>query len=55
VVIHYKQADSSTELSDNRTGASLVLGDAWRVNPSDDLILALESLLGSANVKISFK
>jgi DNA polymerase-3 subunit alpha len=55
VVIHYKQADASTELSDNRTGASLVLGDTWRVNPSDDLILALESLLGSANVKISFK
>jgi len=32
----------------------LTLGDEWRVNPSDDLMLALETQLGSSNVKIVF-
>ncbi|WP_394128718.1 DNA polymerase III subunit alpha [Shewanella maritima] len=45
VVITYSQDDAQGQLR---------LGDEWRVNPSDDLMLALESLVGSQNVKITF-
>lgn len=38
----------------NAAAGRLVLGDEWRVNPSDDLMLALETQLGSTNVKIVF-
>jgi DNA polymerase-3 subunit alpha len=45
VTIHYAQTHASGKIT---------LGDEWRVNPSDDLMLALESMLGSTNVKIVF-
>ncbi|MBR9726803.1 DNA polymerase III subunit alpha [Shewanella intestini] len=45
VVITYTQQGAQGQLQ---------LGEQWRVNPSDELMLALETLLGSANVKISF-
>ncbi|MGX9460981.1 DNA polymerase III subunit alpha [Shewanella sp. A14] len=45
VVIHYSKPEASGKLT---------LGDEWRVNPSDELMLSLESMLGSNNVKIVF-
>ncbi|MGK0410234.1 MAG: DNA polymerase-3 subunit alpha [Shewanella psychromarinicola] len=45
VTIDYAQPQASGKIT---------LGDEWRVNPSDELILALESMLGSTNVKIVF-
>lgn len=45
VVINYTKQQAS---------GKIVLGEEWRVNPSDELMLALESMLGSTNVKIVF-
>ncbi|MBB1318279.1 DNA polymerase III subunit alpha [Shewanella sp. SR43-4] len=45
VTINYAQDHASGKIT---------LGDEWRVNPSDELMLALESMLGSTNVKIVF-
>ena len=45
VVINYSKQQAS---------GKIVLGEEWRVNPSDELMLALESMLGSTNVKIVF-
>ncbi|UAL45034.1 DNA polymerase III subunit alpha [Shewanella inventionis] len=45
VVINYVKPEASGKIT---------LGDEWRVNPSDELMLALESMLGSNNVKITF-
>ncbi|QBF84211.1 DNA polymerase III subunit alpha [Shewanella maritima] len=40
--------------SQNSAQGQLQLGEQWRVNPTDELMLDLETLVGSANVKISF-
>jgi DNA polymerase-3 subunit alpha len=45
VVINYVKPEASGKIT---------LGDEWRVNPSDELMLSLESMLGSNNVKITF-
>ncbi|MGI2180297.1 DNA polymerase III subunit alpha [Shewanella frigidimarina] len=45
VVINYTKQQAN---------GKIVLGEEWRVNPSDELMLALESMLGSTNVKIVF-
>ncbi|QDE31838.1 DNA polymerase III subunit alpha [Shewanella polaris] len=45
VVINYTKQQAS---------GKIMLGEEWRVNPSDELMLALESMLGSTNVKIVF-
>ncbi|MGS0681160.1 DNA polymerase III subunit alpha [Shewanella sp. 125m-7] len=45
VVINYAQPQSQ---------AQFTLGDNWRVNPTDELMLALESLAGSGKVRIVF-
>ncbi|MDD8057546.1 MULTISPECIES: DNA polymerase III subunit alpha [Shewanella] len=45
VVINYIKPEASGKIT---------LGDEWRVNPSDELMLSLERLLGSHNVKITF-
>ncbi|MGI2170607.1 DNA polymerase III subunit alpha [Shewanella sp. MF05960] len=45
VVINYVKPEASGRIT---------LGDEWRVNPSDELMLSLESMLGSNNVKITF-
>ncbi|MEZ9235215.1 MULTISPECIES: DNA polymerase III subunit alpha [Shewanella] len=45
VVINYQQREAAGQLR---------LGDEWRVNPTDELMLAIESLVGSSNVKIVF-
>ncbi|PKH54944.1 DNA polymerase III subunit alpha [Shewanella sp. Choline-02u-19] len=45
VLINYAQPE---------TKAQFTLGDEWRVNPTDDLMLALESLTGSDKVRIVF-
>jgi DNA polymerase-3 subunit alpha len=45
VIIHYQQQEAAGQLT---------LGDEWRVNPTDELMLAIESLVGSKNVKIVF-
>ena len=39
----------------NAAKASLQLGDAWRVHPSDDLITRLRWLLGTDNVEVRYK
>ncbi|MFA7311148.1 MAG: DNA polymerase III subunit alpha [Shewanella sp.] len=45
VVINYTQAQAKGQFR---------LADAWRVNPTDDLMLSLESLLGPNKVRILF-
>ncbi|MEZ9538324.1 DNA polymerase III subunit alpha [Shewanella sp. 10N.286.51.B8] len=45
VIINYQQQQAAGQLR---------LGDEWRVNPTDELMLAIESLVGSKNVKIVF-
>ncbi|MGI2067604.1 DNA polymerase III subunit alpha [Shewanella sp. MF08487] len=45
VVINYTQAQAKGQFR---------LDDAWRVNPTDDLMLSLESLLGPNKVRILF-
>ncbi|WP_076542890.1 DNA polymerase III subunit alpha [Shewanella sp. UCD-KL21] len=45
VIINYQQQEAAGQLR---------LGDEWRVNPTDELMLAIESLVGSKNVKIVF-
>ncbi|MGI2207507.1 DNA polymerase III subunit alpha [Shewanella baltica] len=45
VVINYTQAQAKGQFR---------LADAWRVNPTDDLMLSLESLLGQNKVRILF-
>ncbi|WP_144209724.1 DNA polymerase III subunit alpha [Shewanella donghaensis] len=45
VIIHYQQQEAAGQLR---------LGDEWRVNPTDELMLAIETLVGSNNVKIVF-
>ncbi|MGR3968436.1 DNA polymerase III subunit alpha [Shewanella sp. 1180_01] len=45
VVINYAQAQAKGQFR---------LADAWRVNPTDDLMLSLESLLGPNKVRILF-
>ncbi len=45
VMINYSQAHAKGQF---------VLADDWRVNPTDELMLALESMLGSNNVRILF-
>ncbi|GGI74264.1 DNA polymerase III subunit alpha [Shewanella gelidii] len=45
VVINYEQAQAKGQL---------ILGDEWRVNPSDELMLDLESMLGPGKVRIVF-
>jgi len=45
VVINYTQALAKGQFR---------LADAWRVNPTDDLMLSLESLLGPNKVRILF-
>ncbi|MGL4712995.1 MAG: hypothetical protein ACRCWP_10720, partial [Shewanella sp.] len=44
-VINYTQAQAKGQFR---------LADAWRVNPTDDLMLSLESLLGPNKVRILF-
>ncbi len=39
----------------NKAKASLQLGDAWRVYPTDDLITRLRGLLGTHNVDVRYK
>ena len=39
----------------NAAKASLQLGDAWRVHPTDDLITRLRWLLGTDNVEVRYK
>ncbi|MGE6650981.1 DNA polymerase III subunit alpha [Shewanella colwelliana] len=45
VVINYAQAQAKAQFK---------LGDDWRVNPTDELMLALETLTGSDKVRILF-
>ncbi|MGI2216494.1 DNA polymerase III subunit alpha [Shewanella baltica] len=47
VVINYTQAQAQAK-------GQFRLADAWRVNPTDDLMLSLESLLGPNKVRILF-
>ncbi len=39
----------------NKAKASLQLGDAWRVHPTDDLVSRLRWLLGTDNIEIRYK
>ncbi|QSX41874.1 DNA polymerase III subunit alpha [Shewanella cyperi] len=45
MLINYRQAQASGQFR---------LGDDWRVNPSDELVLALQTLLGPDKVRIVF-
>ncbi|QSX31095.1 DNA polymerase III subunit alpha [Shewanella cyperi] len=45
MLINYRQAQASGQFR---------LGDDWRVNPSDELVLALQTLLGPDKVRILF-
>ncbi|MGB0893475.1 MAG: DNA polymerase III subunit alpha [Parashewanella sp.] len=45
VMLNYRQHDAKGQLK---------LGDDWRVNPTDDLLLSLQTLLGSDNVRMVF-
>jgi len=45
VLINYSQAQAKGQFR---------LAETWRVNPSDELVFALESLLGPQKVRIVF-
>ncbi|MBT1444780.1 DNA polymerase III subunit alpha [Shewanella sp. JM162201] len=45
LVVNFSRDDASGKLQ---------LGDAWRVNPSDELVLALQTLIGPDKVRVEF-